>query len=159
MYFNIDEMFENYKDRVFAVGFSYFRNSADADDVVQETFYKLFKSGKNFESEDHARNWIMRVAVNECKRITLSSYFKRKVSLRDYADSLLWNDPEESEVFLAVMSLPKKYRTVLHLYYYEEYSVKEIAELLNQSSTAVTTQLSRGRKKLKERLEVWGNEE
>ena len=101
----------------------------------------------------------MRVAVNECKRITLSSYFKRKVSLRDYADSLLWNDPEESEVFLAVMSLPKKYRTVLHLYYYEEYSVKEIAELLNQSSTAVTTQLSRGRKKLKERLEVWGNEE
>ena len=65
----------------------------------------------------------MRVAVNECKRITLSSYFKRKVSLRDYADSLLWNDPEESEVFLAVMSLPKKYRTVLHLYYYEEYSV------------------------------------
>lgn len=155
MYFNIDEMFEKYKDRVFAIGFSYFRNSVDADDVVQETFYKLFRSEKEFESEEHIRNWIMRVAVNECKRVTLSSWFKKKERLEDYAASLLWNDPEESEVFLAVMGLPKRYRTVIHLYYYENYSVKEIAELLDQSCTAVTTQLARGRKKLKEKLEVW----
>ena len=84
-----------------------------------------------------------------CKRVQadhLVILFQRKVSLRDYADSLLWNGSRRAEVFLAVMSLPKKYRTVLHLYYYEEYLVKEIAELLNQSSTAVTTSAVPGRK-------------
>jgi len=89
----------------------------------------------------------------------LSSWFKKKEPLEDYAKTLVWNDPEESEVFLAVMNLPKKYRTVIHLYYYENYSIKEIAGLLGMSSTAVSTQLLRGRKKLKEKLlEVWKDE-
>lgn len=157
--YDIDKIFEKYKDNIFAVAFNYFKNSMDADDVVQETFYKLYKSGKDFESEDHLRNWIIRVAINECKRVTLSSWFKKKEPLEDYAKTLVWNDPEESEVFLAVMNLPKKYRTVLHLYYYENYTIKEIANLLDISSTAVSTQLLRGRKKLKERLlEVWKDE-
>lgn len=157
--YDIDKIFEKYKDNIFAVAFNYFKNSMDADDVVQETFYKLYKSGKDFESEDHLRNWIIRVAINECKRVTLSSWFKKKEPLEDYAKTLVWNDPEESEVFLAVMNLPKKYRTVLHLYYYENYTIKEIANLLDISSTAVSTQLLRGRKKLKEKLlEVWKDE-
>ena len=127
--------------------------------MVQEVFYKLYKSNKDFESEDHLRNWLIRVAINECKRVTLSSWFKKKEPLEDYAKTLVWNDPEESEVFLAVMSLPKKYRTSIHLYYYENYSIKEIADLLGISSTAVSTQLLRGRKKLKEKLlEVWKDE-
>ena len=127
--------------------------------MVQEVFYKLYKSNKDFESEDHLRNWLIRVAINECKRVTLSSWFKKKEPLEDYAKTLVWNDPEESEVFLAVMNLPKKYRTVIHLYYYENYSIKEIAGLLGMSSTAVSTQLLRGRKKLKEKLlEVWKDE-
>lgn len=159
MRFRPEEIFEKYKDRVFAIGFSYFRNSIDADDIVQETFYKLYRSGGEFESEEHLRNWLIRVAVNECKRVSLSSYFQKKESLEDYAGSLIWNDPEESEVFLAVMNLPKKYRSVIHLYYYENYSVKEIAELLGLTDTAVSTRLLRGRKKLKEKLlEVWKDE-
>lgn len=159
MRFDIDEIFERYKDHIFAIGFNYFKNSIDADDVVQEVFYKLYKSSKDFESEDHLRNWLIRVAINECKRVTLSSWFKKKEPLEDYAKTLVWNDPEESEVFLAVMNLPKKYRTSIHLYYYENYSIKEIAGLLGMSSTAVSTQLLRGRKKLKEKLlEVWKDE-
>lgn len=159
MKFDIDQVFERYKDRIFAIGFNYFKNSIDADDVVQETFYKLYKSGKDFENEEHLRNWLIRVAVNECKRVTLSSWFKKKEPLEDYAKTLVWNDPEESELFLAVLSLPKKYRTVIHLYYYEDYSIKEIALLLGISHTAVSTQLLRGRKKLKEKLlEVWKDE-
>lgn len=159
MRFDIDKVFERYKDRIFAIGFNYFKNSIDADDVVQETFYKLYRSGRDFENEDHLRNWLIRVAINECKRVTLSSWFKKKEPLEDYIKTLVWNDPEESEVFLAVMSLPKKYRTVIHLYYYEDYSIQEIADLLEISSTAVSTQLLRGRKKLKEKLlEVWKDE-
>ena len=159
MNLNMDEIFEKYKDRIFAIAFNYFKNSIDADDVVQETFYKLYKNERLFESEEHLRNWLIRVAVNECKRVTFSSWFKKKEPLEDYAKTLIWNDPEESEVFLAVMSLTKKYRTVIHLYYYEDYSIKEIASLLDISETAVSTQLQRGRKKLKENLlEVWKDE-
>lgn len=155
MSYDIDELFQKYKDNLFAIGFSYFGNAVEADDVVQETFFRLIRhirDGGSFESDAHVRNWLIRVAVNECKRVTLSSWFKRKVPLEDYAKTLVWNDPEESDLFLAVMRLPKKYRTVIHLYYYEDYSIKEIAKLLDVSETAVSTQLYRGRKKLEEKL-------
>lgn len=159
MKFRIEEVFEKYKDNIFAIGFNYFRNSMDADDIVQETFYRLYRRGGEFESENHLRNWLIRVAVNECKRVSLSSWFRKKESLEDYAKTLIWCDPEESEVFLAVMSLPAKYRQVMHLYYYENYSTAEIAAFLGISSTAVSTRLLRGRKKMKEKLmEVWNDE-
>lgn len=156
---NIEEYFSRYRDNVFAVAFNYFKNSYEADDCVQETFVKLFKCKTDFESEEHIRNWIIRVAVNECKRVTLSSWFRKKESLDNYAEKLTFTDPEESALFYAVMSLPAKYRQVVHLYYYEDYSVKEIAQLLGRSETAVTTQLGRARKKLKSiLLEAWKDE-
>ena len=109
---NIEQIYIRHKDHVFAIGFNYFRNEVDADDIIQETFLKLMKSDKEFESEDHLRNWIMRVAVNECKRVTLSSWFKRKESLEDYTDKLVFSEPEDRDLFDAVMNLPKKYRQV-----------------------------------------------
>ena len=149
---NIEDIYIRYKDHVFAIGFSYFKNSIDADDIVQETFLKLMRSGKDFESEDHLRNWIIKVAVNECKRVTLSSWFRRKEALEDYTDKLIFQEPEDRDLFEAVMRLPKNYRQVTHLFYYEGYSVKEIAEILKIKESAVTTRLSRARKKLKEEL-------
>ena len=115
---NIQIYFNRYKDNLFAIGFNYFKNSVDADDVVQETFLKLFRSQIDFESEAHIRNWLIRVAINECKRVSLSSWFKKKISWEEYADNLSFEDPEESQVFAAVMQLPQKYRKVIHLYYY-----------------------------------------
>ena len=149
---NIEDIYIRYKDHVFAAGFSYFRNAADADDIVQETFLKLMKSDRDFESEAHLKNWIMKVAVNECKRVTLSTWFRRKESLADYADKLVFEDPEDRGLFECVMALPKNYRQVVHLYYYEGYSVKEIAEMISIKISAVTTRLQRARKKLREEL-------
>lgn len=81
------------------------------------------------------------------------------MELGELADSVIFEAPEESEVFLAVMSLPEKYRTVLNLFYYEEYSVREIGELLGIRVSAVTTRLSRAREMLKQKLkEVWQDE-
>lgn len=80
---NIEEYFSRYRDNVFAIAFNYFKNSYEADDCVQETFVKLFKCKNDFESEEHIRNWIIRVAVNECKRVTLSSWFKKKESFSE----------------------------------------------------------------------------
>ena len=156
---NIEGIYIKYRDRVFAVGFNYFRNSMDADDVVQETFLKLLRSNKDFESEEHLRNWIMKVAVNECKRVTLSSWFKRKESLDDYADKLIFEEVGDRDLFDKVMRLPKNYRQVTHLFYYEGYSVKEIAGILGIRETTVTTRLSRARKKLKDQLKgEWEDE-
>lgn len=156
---NIEFYFRRYKDNLFAIGFNYFKNPADADDVVQETFLKLMRSGKDFDDEAHLRNWLIKVSINECKRVSLSTWMKRKVSLEEYKDSLMFETPEESELFIEVMRLPQKYRQVIHLFYYEDYSVKDIAELLEISPTAVTTRLARGRQKLKGKLlEVWKDE-
>lgn len=155
----LEPVYERYKDNIFAIGFNYFKNSIDADDVVQETFLKLARSGKEFESEAHLRNWLIRVAVNECKRVSLSSWVKKKVSLEEYAGQMDFATQEESRLFEAVMDLPKKYRQAIHLYYYEDYSTAEIAEILSISRTAVTTRLLRGREKLKQDLlEVWKDE-
>ena len=156
---SLEPVYEKYKDNIFAIGFNYFKNSIEADDVVQETFLKLARCGKDFENEEHLRNWLIRVAVNECKRVSLSSWVKKKVSLEEYSGQIDFETQEESQVFTAVMSLPKKYRQVIHLYYYEDYCTAEIADILGISRTAVTTRLLRGRKKLKEDLlEVWKDE-
>ena len=156
---SLEPVYEKYKDNIFAIGFNYFKNSIDADDVVQETFLKLARSGKDFENEEHLRNWLIRVAVNECKRVSLSSWVRKKVSLEEYTGQIDFETQEESRVFTAVMSLPKKYRQVIHLYYYEDFCTAEIADILGISRTAVTTRLLRGRKKLKEDLlEVWKDE-
>ena len=156
---SLEPVYEKYKDNIFAIGFNYFKNSIDADDVVQETFLKLARSGKDFENEEHLRNWLIRVAVNECKRVSLSSWIKKKVSLEEYSGQIDFETQEESQVFTAVMSLPKKYRQVIHLYYYEDCSTAEIADILGISQTAVTTRLLRGREKLKQDLlEVWKDE-
>lgn len=156
---SLEPVYEKYKDNIFAIGFNYFKNSIEADDVVQETFFKLARSGKDFENEEHLRNWLIRVAVNECKRVSLSSWVKKKVSLEEYSGQIDFETKEESRVFTAVMSLPKKYRQVIHLYYYEDCSTAEIADILGISQTAVTTRLLRGREKLKlDLLEVWKDE-
>ena len=156
---SLEPVYEKYKDNIFAIGFNYFKNSIEADDVVQETFLKLARSGKDFENEEHLRNWLIRVAVNECKRVSLSSWVKKKVSLEEYSGQIDFETQEESRVFTAVMSLPKKYRQVIHLYYYEDYCTAEIADILGISRTAVTTRLLRGREKLKQDLlEVWKDE-
>ena len=156
---SLEPVYEKYKDNIFAIGFNYFKNSIDADDVVQETFLKLARSGNDFENEEHLRNWLIRVAVNECKRVSLSSWVRKKVSLEEYTGQIDFETQEESRVFTAVMSLPKKYRQVIHLYYYEDCCTAEIADILGISRTAVTTRLLRGRKKLKEDLlEVWKDE-
>lgn len=159
MQFDLEYIYRTYRNNIYGIGFNYFRNESDANDIVQETFYKLGRSGKEFESEEHVRNWLIRVATNECKKISLSPWRKRGCKLDDYAESLEFETPEQSEVFAEVMKLKTKYRQVLHLFYYEDYKVKEIAEILGISQSAVTTRLERGRAQLKARLEeVWQDE-
>lgn len=150
---------EKYMDNIFAVAFNYFKDPADADDIVQDVLMKLLKTDKEFESSEHVRNWLLRVTVNQCRKVSVSSWFRKSMPLEDYAESLKYEDPEESGLFFAVMGLPKKYRVVVHLYYYEDYSTAEIAELLKLKESTVRTRLRRARIRLKEVLaDGWEDE-
>ena len=141
-----------YMDMVYRIALNYLKAPEEAEDVTQNVFLRLLRSSKSFASEEHLRYWLVRVAINECKR-SLTSLWRKTEPLEDYADKLSFSSPEKSETYLAVMSLPRKYRMVIHLYYYEGYSTAEIAQLLHIPQSTVRTQLERGRKLLRERLE------
>lgn len=150
-----DEQFiclaQTYMDTVFRVAFNYLKNRAEADDVTQTVLLKLYQSNREFESELHIKHWLIRVAINECKKTVLSPW-RRTEPLEDYAASLSFTTPEHSELFFATMALPKKYRMAIFLHYYEDYSTQEIAQVLNIPKATVCTHLKRGRELLKNKL-------
>ena len=135
-------------DTVFRLAFSYLKSQADADDVTQNVLLKLYRSDRVFESEDHIRNWLIRVTINECHSAFRSPWRKTE-SIDDYVNSLVMPTREHSELLEAVMSLPRKYRVAIYLFYYEGYTTAELAALLRIPEATVRTHLARGREKLK----------
>ena len=148
-----------YQDMVYRVALHQFGVLQDAEDAVQEVFLRLYTEEKLFESGEHLRRWLIRVTLNVCRDTLKSPWRKRRVPLDTVPDQPVFDKPEERELYQAVMALPEKYRVTLYLFYYEELSTKEIAELLELRQTAVTTRLSRGRELLKKRLEAWQDDE
>lgn len=155
----LEDIASQYRDCIFSIAYHYLKNSYDADDIVQNVLIKYYHNKKTLESEEHKKHWLIRVAINECKKVLLSPWRNRCQNIDDYAQMLQFEEPEQSELFYAVMELPQKYRIVVHLYYYEDYCVREIGQLLGIRETAVSTRLLRARKLLKKRLqEVWDEE-
>lgn len=136
---------------VYRVALNYLKSPADAEDVTQEVFCKLLLEPKDFAGDEHVRSWLIRVAINECKNLT-RRHFWRQENIDDYAASIPFEDPKHSELFCAVMELPKRYRLPIYLHYYEEYTTQEIADILKIPKNTVCTQLRRGRELLKESL-------
>lgn len=160
MRLSVDETFQKYGDRVFSAAFSVCRNRADADDVTQDVFLKYHTTDMDYESEEHIRAWLIRVAINRAKDIAGSFWRRNKVAWEEYMDDLPFETPEDKGLFEAVMRLPDKYRVVIHLFYYEDYAVEEIAQILKSPTGTVKSQLSRGRMLLKNMLEEeWNDDE
>ena len=157
---SVQELIERYQNNLYAIAFNIWKNPSDAQDVVQDTFIQYYTSKKEFEDEQHLRAWLIRVAINKAKNMTLTFWHQHKVSLEEYMETLTFETPESENLFEEVMKLPKKYRIVIHLFYYEDYSVKEIAEILNLSQSNVKVRLSRARTLLKESLKgEWNYDE
>ena len=155
-----DEAFRRYADRVYASAFSITRDPTDADDATQDTFLRYHTRNDEFESEAHLKAWLLRVAINRAKDLSGSFWRRNTTALEDYMETLEFEAPEDSELFRAVMALPEKYRVVIHLHYYEDMSVREIARVLMTTEGAVKMRLSRGRKMLKTSLqEEWSDDE
>ncbi len=139
---------KQYHKTVFRLAYSYVKNHADAEDICQDTFVKLMDYTGEFPAEEDCKRWLIRVVVNLSKNLLRSCRFTRTEELSDEIP-LETADNEEKELWALVKALPVKYGEVIHLFYYEGYSVKEIADILSISQTAVTTRLSRGRNRLK----------
>lgn len=155
----LEELVEQYQNNLFAVAFNVCKNAQDAEDVVQDTFLRYYTMKKEFDSEQHIRAWLIRVAINKAKNCNRTFWRRNKCSLEEYMETLTFETPESENLFETVMKLPEKYRIVIHLFYYEDYTVHEIAEILNLSESNVKVRLSRGRALLKEVLkEEWDDD-
>lgn len=141
---------EKYKDAVFRAAYSYTHNHADSEDITQETFLRLLKSEKEFKSDENAKAWLLRVAINLSKDYLRSSWFRKRDELDE---GIIQGSQEQLQLDEAMSNLSPIIRTAVCLHYYLGYSVKETAGLLGISESNVKIRLKRGRDSLKEFLE------
>ena len=151
----IDRVVDTYSHLVYNVAFANLKNRHDADDVFQEVFLKYIKADKEFESEEHRKAWLIRVTINCCKTFFTSSW-QKSVGLDECGEIAVNCDSTDSnELMNAVLRLPPKLKNAVLLFYYENMSVKEIADALKTSEGSVKTRLSRARDALRSELKGW----
>ena len=149
----IQYVLDTYSQTIIRLCYTYVRNIFDAEDIAQDVLVSLLKRGKPFESPEHERAWLLRTAINKSKNHLNSGWITRTVKLNDADPSEEDNSMnEKNEVMEAVLSLPEKYRTVIHLFYYDGYSIKEISAIVGKKPATVGTLLARGRSMLKEMM-------
>ena len=149
---DIEALFAAYGDMVYRLALVRTKNPSDAEDVAQEVFLRCLRSGPAFTSAEHQKAWLLRVTIN-CSKTLLGSAFRRHTVALEAAGEPKSEDAlPDSTVYDAVLALPPKLRTAVHLFYYEDYSVKEIAAAMHASESAVKTWLFRARAQLKDSL-------
>lgn len=147
---SFETLVNEYENKLFRTAVATLGNVEEAEDIIQETFIKLYERTEPFENKEHEKAWLLRVTINLCKNKLRSSWLRKRVPLLDIYPV---ETKEEYELLEEVMSLPVKYRTVIHLYYYEGYQTKEIAQLLGQKESTIRSLMLRARQKLKIVLE------
>ena len=147
----IAEIYERHKDMIYRICFAYMKNSMDTEDVIQDAFCSLIKSGPVLESAEHEKAWLIRTASNLCKN-KLRHWWRKRENLEDHENLLANNDFEIDDTFNAVMELPHKYKTVVYLYYYEGYDSVEISKILQKPQSTIRFYLSNARKILREKI-------
>ncbi len=147
---------------VYRIALNQTRNAADADDIVQAVFLRLYKKPPEGANNEHLKRWLIRVTINECRSLH-RSFWHRRFEVRNLVDGDLpayvepaFSEPDYTCLYEALDRLPKKCRIVVHLFYFEDYGTREIASLLGVKEPTVRSRLSRARKILKHQLkEAW----
>lgn len=155
--FQAKRLVDLYSDMILRISYQYLKQTCDAEDICQTVFLKYLTGGCGFDSIEHEKAWIIRTTINACKDHLKSAFFRRTVSLEDAGDIAAPQVPD-TEILDALKTLPEHYRISIYLYYYEEYSAREIGRILGKSETTITQYLSRGRRKLRAYLEEGGRE-
>lgn len=144
------DLFNLYKNDIYRLAFSYTGNYSDADDITQSVFIKLYKNINKFDNEISVKKWLIKVSINECKSLFLSSWYKRIIPLSEKEDIIYEN--KDDNILEGLLQLPRKYRLVIYFYYYEEYKIKEISKMLKMNENTVKTNLRRAKEMLKKIL-------
>ena len=144
----IDDVVDKYRDLVYRLAFARTRDRNDADDIFQEVFLRYVRKRPNFENEEHAKAWFIRVTINCCK--TLWERLKR-FSDEEIDENSLTEEDEPEEILDEFLDrLPPDYRVVIHLFYYEDISTADISKILGRKESTIRMQLTRARRLLKE---------
>lgn len=150
--YEVNRAIDKYSDTVKRICVVYLKSHSDTEDIFQTVFMKYLLSSNEFESDEHEKAWFIRVTINSCKDLLKSFFKKNTVPLEIIAEQSVEMPSENSHVLEAVLSLPKKYKEVVYLYYYEEYTAVEISKILSKNVNTVYTLLSRAKALLKEKL-------
>ena len=147
-----EEKYRLYAAMLYRIAFLYLGNGADAEDVLQDVFTKYFFGKAKFSGAEHEKAWLIRTTQNACLDL-LKKAGRKNVSTQDVVFPVCCEDDARQDVLRSVFALPPKYKSTVLLYYYNGYSVEEIARILKISKAAVKKRLQRGREILKPELE------
>lgn len=148
----VNRAIDLYSDTIRRICMIHLKNSADTEDIFQTVFLKYALSHVDFESDEYEKAWLIRVAINACKDL-LKSFWKHTVALDEIIEQPSQISPDHKEVLEAVLSLPTRYRDVVYLHYYEDYTAPEIAQILHKNVNTVYTLLTRSKQMLQKKLE------
>lgn len=143
---------ERYSDTVRRLCAVHLKNEADTEDIFQTVFLKYVLSSVSFENEEHEKAWLIRVTINACKDLLRNVLRGRTVPLDEVTALPSEVPPDHRDVWEAVCSLPRKYRDVVYLYYFEEYTAPQISRILGKNVNTVYTLLTRSKEMLREKL-------
>ncbi|MDZ5711046.1 sigma-70 family RNA polymerase sigma factor [Jeotgalibacillus haloalkalitolerans] len=157
----LSELMKAHGDELVRLAFTYVKSEETAKDMVQNTFMKCYQHLDSFRGESAYRTWLFRITINECKDYLKSWHYKKTVAAEKVkeistfasAEKAAIRHEQQREVNIALLALPTGYREVLDLYYFRDFKIEEIAELIGEKQNTVKTRLKRGREKLKVMLE------
>lgn len=140
----IQEIVRDYSDMIFRIAYQNLKNKSDCEDAIQEVFMKLIKQA-TFTDKQHMKAWIIRVTINLCKDLNKSAWYRKTEPLNEDIPFT----KEDKEILDEISRLSNDYRNVIYLYYFEKYTISEIAKILDKKENTISSQLTRAKKKLK----------
>lgn len=143
-------------DTIFRVSMTYLKNFYDAEDVTEETFITYYSNAPDFENEELEKAWLIKVAINKCKNLRRCFWKNRRDDNFDFTTLKVYDNEDESFLGKIISELPDKYRTLILLYYYEEYSIREISGIMGINESTCQTRLERARHRIKEKINCKG---
>lgn len=147
-----NKIVDMFSDMMFRIAYQNLFHVSDAEDAVQDVFVKLLRKRDHcFRDYEHLKSWLIRVTINQCLDYKKSLFRRNTVAIDNLEISY---EQKEQEIMEELYQLPEDTRNILYLYYYEEYTIKEIAKILGKKQNTVNSKLTRGRKQLKKILEV-----
>lgn len=146
----LEMMIEKYSDMVYRLALTRTKTKENSEDVYQEVFLRLAKKMPDFESEEHERAWLIKVTINCSKNLLNSAFLRHTTEMKEY---ISFETKERHDIYYAVQELPLKYRTIIYLFYYENYKINEISKILDTNENTIKARLARARGKLKEKIE------